>query len=138
MKGIQFYLNSGTRETSATIFSSIKNSIRNKIIFLFVLISIGTIAIIGIISDYQITKHIIKNIGESFLSELNDKNIKMKALGDSITNDLNLLSGETLQNLITAIDAGGKNEITGWQLELEDEYLKLAEVKKDIHPDKIH
>jgi hypothetical protein len=79
-------------------------TIRNKFVVLFILLVTVTIIIIGVVSDYTIQRQITQGVAESFLHDLKDETSKIETFLSKVKADLDLFSGESLHNLITALD----------------------------------
>ncbi len=105
-------------------------TIRNKFVVFFIILVTITITLIGIISDYIIQKHITRGVSASFLEDLKHEIIKIESFIKGVKADLNLLSGDTTYNFIRGIDAGEKDEIDKWRLQMENKFIKYMEVKR--------
>ncbi|MCK5505621.1 MAG: hypothetical protein KAJ10_10685, partial [Thermodesulfovibrionia bacterium] len=105
-------------------------TIRNKFVVLFIFLVTVTIILIGIVSDYTIQRQITQSVAESFLDDLTDEISKIETFLSKVKADLNMFSGESLHNLITALDNGDKKNIARQRLHLENKFIKYMEVKR--------
>jgi hypothetical protein len=105
-------------------------TIRNKFVLLFIFLVTVTIILIGIVSDYTIQRQITQSVAESFLDDLTDEISKIETFLSKVKADLDMFSGESLHNLITALDNGDKNNIARQRLHLENKFIKYMEVKR--------
>ncbi len=106
------------------------HTIKNKFVVLFMILVTVTIIMIGIVSDFIIQKYMTQSVTETFQENLNDELAKIDAFLDGIKKDIDILSGETLQKYIKAIDSGNEVEINNWHSQLDNEFIKYMEVKR--------
>jgi diguanylate cyclase (GGDEF)-like protein len=64
------------------------------------------------------------------LDDLTDEISKIETFLSKVKADLDMFSGESLHNLITALDNGDKNNIARQRLHLENKFIKYMEVKR--------
>ncbi|MBI5047797.1 MAG: hypothetical protein HZB54_02430, partial [Deltaproteobacteria bacterium] len=105
-------------------------SIRNRLALLFILLVTIPLIIIGVMSDFLIEKSTALNGAASIMGSVQDKDVKISSFLRGVVADIDILAGDTMKGLITAIETGSGKGVIIWRMNLENEFVNFMRAKR--------
>ncbi|MBI5047398.1 MAG: diguanylate cyclase [Deltaproteobacteria bacterium] len=105
-------------------------SIRNRLALLFVLLVTIPLVVIGVMSDLLIEKYTTINGAASLTGSVQDKDAKISSFLRGVVAEIDVLAGDTMKGLVTAIETGSGKGVTIWRMNLENEFVNFMRAKR--------